>query len=279
MVGSEHAGKKAGSKLDINTADHTDNQRWLYTSSKTIQHKLSGLCMSIGETPPPSPPPTPAIPASPSLVVINDSIIATVDPEYLSLAYDTAAWLGIPWEGKGPVTAPNLQDPFLRRVVSHLAPARLRIGGGAGDCQLYMQPPANKTFLSDYCKSHKYYNYGVREKEFEALAEFIRATNLSLVFGLNDATRTKGGSWDPTNAALLLGLPSACEVDTFELGNEIRAGKLDKVPTAAEYGADFLTLAALIRQKCKDNSSRLPGVAGTDQDPGRDSSSFAGERY
>ena len=133
-IGAEHAGTKAGTKLDLNTFDHTDNMRWTYdTQTKTILHTRSGLCMSAGAAP--GPPPAPPVPASPSVVSVNDSVVGVVDPEYLSVAYDTAAWLGIPWEGKGPTTAPDLANQRLRTIVSHLAPARLRIGGGAGDCQ------------------------------------------------------------------------------------------------------------------------------------------------
>lgn len=147
-IGAEHAAA-AGSKVDINTFDSSDNMRWSYDADrKTVLHKHSGLCMDAGIGPGPAPPPAPPVPASPAVVSVNDSVVGVVDPEYLSVAYDTAAWLGIPWEGKGPTTPPDLADPRLRAVVSHLAPARLRIGGGAGDCQTYLHPPMNSTYRS-----------------------------------------------------------------------------------------------------------------------------------
>ena len=159
-VGAEHADTKPGSKCDIDKWDSTDNQRWNVSSSHTIVHKLSGLCLSTnGASPQPSPAP-PSVPISPSTLTVGlDRVINVVDAEYVGVAYDTAAWLGIPWENQGATTAPDLADPYLIHVVSHLAPARLRVGGGAGDCQTYLRPPANSSFLSSYCKEKHYYNF------------------------------------------------------------------------------------------------------------------------
>ena len=271
-AGAEHARTTVGSRCDVDKWDKTDNQRWNHnTTSYVIVHELSGLCLSSGNgsTPQPSPSPPP-VPLSPSTVNVTlDRMVSVVDEEYAGVAYDTAAWLGIPWEGAGPVTAPDLDDPYLRKVVSHLAPARLRVGGGAGDCQTYLHPPANQTYLSAYCKGRKYYDYGVRAVELDKLVAFANATGLKLVFGLNAQQRQSTAvdgyhRWDSANAAKLLELPSACKVSAYELGNELRNGKLEgEPPTAAQYGHDYQTLAALLYEKC---GAEPPMAVGTAQD-------------
>jgi heparanase 1 len=270
-VGAEHADTNAGARCDVDKWDSTDNQRWRYNASAhVIVHKLSGRCLSTNASAAPLPPPTPPVPLSPSFVTVKlDRAIHTVDAEYVGVAYDTAAWLGIPWEGKGAVTAPDLADSYLRTVVSHLAPARLRVGGGAGDCQMYLHQPDNASFLSSYCKEKKYYDYGVRAAEFEQLAAFAKSVGLKLVFGLNAEQRQSTAvdgfhRWDPTNAAKLLDLPSACNISAYELGNELRHGKLAGTPPSpTQYGHDYQTLAALLRSKCGATSP--PMAVGTAQ--------------
>ena len=46
----------------------------------------------------------------------------------------------------------------------------------------------------------------------------------------------------------------------------MRSGKATHVPSATEYGRDFVALAALLRQKCGAGAAGVPRVAGTDQD-------------
>lgn len=270
-IGAEHSRIAVGTKLDINAHDDTANQQWSFNASTgLLQHALSGHCLSSSQPSPAPTPPAPPVPAGPATIRLDvNTVLSLVDDEYVSVAYDTAAWLGIPWEGKGPVTAPDLNNSYLRTVVAHFSPARLRVGGGAGDCLTYAHEPTNSTFLSRYCKGKHYYDYGIRESEFETLADFAKATNVSLIFGLNAGLRKSDGSWDPTDAAKLLSFPSGCNVFAYELGNELGKSKTtnDIYPSPTQYGQDFQILKNLIRSKCASSGRAMPTLAGTDEDP------------
>jgi hypothetical protein len=120
-----------------------------------------------------------------SVTVDVSKTIFRVAPQFVSFNFDTSFYRSI-----------HLGDKSLRLLASALAPAHLRVGGTQGDYDIYLMgdhadlscsklPPP----MTDYrCKT-------VTTANFQSLVEFVEATNLTLVYGLNDMygrpTKTK----------------------------------------------------------------------------------------
>eukprot|EP00756_Hemistasia_phaeocysticola_P063025 Hpha_TRINITY_DN6495_c0_g2::TRINITY_DN6495_c0_g2_i1::g.73::m.73/K07964/HPSE; heparanase len=182
------------------------------------------------------------------LVVVVDATTITVDVD-APVATTAPSFVGVNIDAASLYQGARLDftDPHLRALACRIGAegaerATLRIGGSAADDL--------STFVNDTTHGQIFLN----EKYWDEIVAFVDECNLALAWDLNmrvgrnpDASRP----WDPQDARRLLGRATGKGqgIWALQLGNEpghwLTRDKQGH-PTAAEHGADFLALAALL---------------------------------
>lgn len=162
--------------------------------------------------------------------VDTSKLVAMMSPNYIAFGWEMYGMLGILNQG-------HLTDPRFILAASHLSPATIRVGGITGDWVRYTQIPNQP---ETYWPTQ---DTNLSMPMFDTLTNFMAASNLSLLFMLNelygrDCNTTKPGtsqpdwctgSWDTSNVQAFLtylhdtgrvGGPSN-PLYAFELGNEL----------------------------------------------------------
>ena len=204
---------------------------------------LFALCLlwacSGSDEPGPNPDETTRMPEGIRVPVAIDPArpSGTLDERYLGYALDTAQFSGGYWwrqgsEQRQPEETPNLESPKLRRLVSYLAPSRLRIGGtdcdGAyfcpeeGDCEL--PPSYAEAFRDDEDRLETFLTH----EDVRRAADFAAAVGARIMFCVNMGSGPRDpqtGVWTPDNARRLIryarSLPRGDVFDIWEPGNEV----------------------------------------------------------
>ena len=132
--------------------------------------------------------------------------LATVDERYLSFALDTAQLVGGKWwdksakptTGRGQANVPpfDFENPRLIKLTRALAPAFFRVGGSEADLVAY-QFPGNEPK-----SGRRGFESTLTAKRWDALNEFVRATDTALAFTLNAGPGTLPAENRPEGRAL-----------------------------------------------------------------------------
>lgn len=217
----------------------------------------------------------------------DQSPLATLEPDYLSLTIDTSLLLGGNWWGpsKGLVDGVsvdrveplNLDDKRLLAYAKALAPAMLRIGGTEADHVRYKsgskaalelgligeddltdnagEPEGNGTVRAETAPDAKEYRLSLGKGLWKRIHHFVDKSGFRLFFTVaaGPSDRDASGAWNEDNLARLAaysvkkGLPVAA----WELGNEVNAFAfihgLSKRVSPAQYGRDFARFGNVLR--------------------------------
>ncbi|MFN7956552.1 MAG: hypothetical protein U0610_32900 [bacterium] len=186
------------------------------------------------------------------LRVDGSTPIAHVSERFLSFAVDTAEALGgVFWDPAGsgeevPVPVYDFGRPRLRRLVSELSPAMLRIGGTAADYVFYdlgavpvaSPPPPYRLVLT--------------RTIWEGIASFARDLDLEILFTLDAGPGARDAllAWNPTNARDFVSYVAARgdPVTVWELGNEINGYPIEHFirVDGRQYARDVAAARALV---------------------------------
>ncbi len=202
-----------------------------------------------------------------------------LDERYLGFAFDTAQFTGGFWWSSSsgelvPEPMPDLESPKLRKLVSHLAPSRMRIGGTdadaayfcpeEGECEL---PPAYQNTFRDGENERP----GVLTHEsLRRAADFAEAVGARITFCVNMGPGPRDpetGQWTPENAQALIrfarSLPNGDLFDVWEPGNEVNILNYEfNMPVLLVPGffaQDLSLFASLVRQEAPTASVAAPG--------------------
>ena len=139
-----------------------------------------------------------------------------VSPQYLSVTID-AGQISYDWR------IINFTSPRVINMARALSPALLRIGGTSQDFVIFSEDSLHKPD-NDNRKSSGLLrsNFTMNISEWTAINEFVRLVGWDIIFGLNVLLRQHwpNGSWDSTNAELLMDYTSAKGYTVnWELGN------------------------------------------------------------
>lgn len=176
----------------------------------------------------------------------SDPLLFEVNEKFLSVALDCS-------NIEGRFSDFNLTDPYLTKLVNHLAPMYFRVGGTYADRIVFSQSEnvglgeSDITFLaSDYLKVHQFtQNAGVR-----------------LIFDLNSLLRNEDGSWNSENAEEMIKFSSdnGLELD-WELGNEpdLYSSIYSTSVDASQLAEDYHSLRTILNKYEIYQSSFLIG--------------------
>ena len=149
-------------------------------------------------------------------VIDTSAVLSRTAADFLSFNIDAAELVGaggrvFPWS-----------SPWLAKLTAHLAPAKLRVGGGA--------------------QSHTNYHDAAILKQIGEIVAFKAAANVSLVWGTAPCGAKKHGACDMANAKALLDSEPAAAIDEWEYGNEP-----GPQGDAAELARNFLAFSKLLQ--------------------------------
>jgi hypothetical protein len=145
-----------------------------------------------------------------------------------------------------------------RTLVSHLAPAVIRIGGTAVDASYYFPDTPYLVGEVNDCASCGYGASAIGEDMLSTIFDFIAATDMSLLWDLNgEMARVGTGPWLPdfnfTAQAVFLDSKYGGRVDyAYSVGNEPDLWKINKV-SVPQLARDAVTLK---RELAKYNIGR-----------------------
>ena len=145
----------------------------------------------------------------------TSAVLSRTAADYLSFNIDAAELAAgkrapFPWS-----------SPSLAKLTAHLAPAKLRVGGGA--------------------QSHTKYDAATL-KQIGEIAAFKAAANVSLVWGTAPCGAKRHGACDMANAKALLDSEPGAAIDEWEYGNEP-----GPQGDAAELARNFLAFSKLLQ--------------------------------
>ncbi|GLV35833.1 hypothetical protein CBL_01015 [Carabus blaptoides fortunei] len=193
-----------------------------------------------------------------------------ISKKFLSVALDTAV-IADNFEGF------NMSNPRFLKMVTHLSPGYLRIGGNMAD-RLYFVVTAEhdrnnagyKTALDggecayeELAKCDMNFpNFTMTAHQWTQLNEFARRVHTKILFDLNCLTRNTDGSWNADNARELITYShrKAYDID-WQLGNEPDAFKhvFNIAVNASQLAKDFATLRTLLNTFPRYKNSLLVG--------------------
>ena len=175
------------------------------------------------------PPPTP--PAATFIVNGTGDSLPPLDPRFVSVGIESFEWL---------FDQPALDSKMLQGVLRNLSPAFLRVGGTTSDYMHWVDGPENSP-------RHPYPLDGVNTvnaASFDALIQFCRRANVSLIYDLNElyGRRSGKGSWDLSGAIELLQHAKSSgavypegPLFALELGNELQHGPISERTIGDDY--------------------------------------------
>ncbi|ENN78583.1 heparanase [Dendroctonus ponderosae] len=177
----------------------------------------------------------------------RDTALSVVSEKFLSVALDCSSI-------ESRYASFNLSDPYLTRLVAHLAPMYFRIGGTYADRIVFAREDqterlqaADITFLSsDYLR----------------LYQFTQNAGVSLIFDLNSLLRNDDGSWNSENAREMIAFSSEHQMQLdWELGNEpdLYQYIYETNVAASQLAADYQTLRDILDEFEIYKSANLVG--------------------
>lgn len=194
----------------------------------------------------------------------------TISKKFLSVALDTAV-VADNFEGF------NMTNPRLLKLVTHLSPGYLRIGGNMAD-RLYFAETAqpNRTYTGSKtpldggeCAYEEltdcgmdFPNFTMTENQWTQLNDFAVKVGTKILFDLNCLIRNKDGSWNADNARELIAFSQRKGYDIdWQLGNEPDAFKhvFNYGVNATQLAKDFATLRQLLNTFPRYKNSLLVG--------------------
>ena len=205
-----------------------------------------------------------------SIAVDGTAAVAEVSERFLSFAVDSAQAAGgyfwdadasVGTEGTKRVEPYDFNRPRLRRMVTELAPAYLRIGGTAAD-RLYYDLSA-----APVATPPEGYEEVLTADIWDGIADFARELDLEIFFTLNAGTgpRDADNVWTADNARALLEYSATNQVPVavWELGNEVNAYPLllGLYLTGADFAADAHVARALVDDTQVDGLLAAPSSA------------------
>ncbi len=202
-----------------------------------------------------------------------------LDERYLGFALDTAQFTGGRWWKQGadsrqPVETPDLESLKLRKLVSYLAPSRMRVGGtdcdGAyfcpeeGDCEL--PDRYREAFRDEEDRQATFFTH----EDIRRIADFASTVGTEVMFCLNVGPGPRDprtGLWTPDNAELLVryatSLPGGDCFRVWEPGNEVNFLSFHfhtpKDVTPDLFAEDLKTFRALVDRAAPGGRVAAPG--------------------
>ncbi|KAJ8940371.1 hypothetical protein NQ318_015764 [Aromia moschata] len=164
----------------------------------------------------------------------------------------------------------NMTDPKLIKMIGHLSPAFLRVGGTLGD-KLCFAPDlieSDKNVENFYERLNEYEdlrfapNFTMTGTQWLKLTNLAEKAKLDIFFGLNALRRFPNGTWDYRNAESLISFSSEHKLNVnWELGNEpnIFYHKFNKEVSPTQMAKDFATLRSILKKYQIHNQSLLVG--------------------
>lgn len=205
--------------------------------------------------------------------------VGNLDERYLGFAFDTAQFTGGYWWSSSsgelvPEPTPDLESPKLRRLVSYLAPSRMRIGGTDADAA-YFCPEEGECELSasyrDTFQDKENERPGVlTHEDLRRAADFAEAVGARISFCINMGPGPRdpaSGRWTPENAEALIrfarSLPNGDLFDVWEPGNEVNILNYEFLMPVllvpAFFAGDLALFASLVRQEAPATLIAAPG--------------------
>lgn len=208
---------------------------------------------------------------SATLTVDGSAPLAEVDPEFVSMAVDTAQVVGGTfWDpeaemrglvGGAQVPPYDFSRERIRNLARALAPAYLRIGGSDADLAYFD--------LSDtpVDEAPEGYEWVFTREQWDGLHAFLDDVGFRLLLTLNlgPGPRASDGEWDPAQARMIMehSVAESQPVAVWELGNEPNGFPglhgLEFSPSVENHIRAFQTLAALRDEV--DPTARVAGIA------------------
>jgi heparanase 1 len=203
----------------------------------------------------------------------------TLDQRYLGFAFDTAQFTGGYWWSSSsgelvPEPTPDLESPKLRKLVSFLAPSRMRIGGTDADAA-YFCPEEGECELPaayrDTFQDSENERPGVlTQEDLRRAADFAEAVGARITFCVNMGPGPRDphtGRWTPENAEALIrfakSLPNRDLFDVWEPGNEVNILNYEFVMPVllvpAFFAGDLALFASLARREAPGALIAAPG--------------------
>ncbi|KAF7287929.1 hypothetical protein GWI33_000271 [Rhynchophorus ferrugineus] len=154
----------------------------------------------------------------------------------------------------------NMSDPVLIKMIQHLSPAYLRIGGNQADQIVFSEGPVINT------SGEIFRNYTLSGDDWLQLYALSQNANISIIYDLNALLRFENGTWDYQNAIEMIEFSEKnnLKVD-WELGNEPNSyrHKFNKYVNATQLGFDYITLRDVLNKTQLYKNSYLIGPSTT----------------
>eukprot|EP01084_Bolivina_argentea_P202338 345734_1 len=137
-----------------------------------------------------------------SLIVYTNATTFKIDKDFLSADLDASLWNH--YENGYPL----LESSSLKLYATYFQPSLLRFSGTSADALCYtMKQTDNKlSYTNNNNKGFNNCQKYMNQSEFDSLLHFANDTGFSdgIIFGLNALQRYDNGSWNSTNAEILL---------------------------------------------------------------------------
>ena len=147
---------------------------------------------------------------SPSVnnILVNlTKAVTEVSNQYLSVTIDACAI----WENWVII---NFTSPSVINMAKGLYPAMLRLGGTPENFVIFKPnqnlpvkkrgSQSNTTGVLVNCYPEKFVNFTMNTAQWDAVNEFVKATGLEFIYGLNILFRTPDGAWNYSNPEELM---------------------------------------------------------------------------
>lgn len=195
-----------------------------------------------------------------------EPIISKIDTKFLSLGLDTSVI-------QNGFKKFNMSNPKLIKMISHLSPANLRVGGNMADRLIFMPSKndsnnnlkysePNPESSDEYCNYVSTQNFSMYGQDWLMLNNLTRKTNLDMIFDLNALRRLSNDSWDSRNAEVLINFSNKYRLNLdWQLGNEPNSfrHKFNYEVNASQLASDFLKLKKILKKYKRYGSSLLIG--------------------
>ncbi|KAK9876527.1 hypothetical protein WA026_013901 [Henosepilachna vigintioctopunctata] len=170
----------------------------------------------------------------------------------------------------------NMSDPKLVKIIGHLSPAYLRVGGNMADCLIFQSNNKRSlkenigekidggdcSYSNDYCQYQVLPNFTMNGIDWLNLNNLTRNAKLDMIFDLNVLRRFPNNSWNPENAKQLIEFSNRHNLDiSWQLGNEPNAFRhqFNRAVNATQLAMDFQVLKKILNKYRRYEKSLLIG--------------------
>ncbi|XP_066252381.1 heparanase-like isoform X2 [Euwallacea similis] len=165
----------------------------------------------------------------------EDEASYVVDENYLSLGLDST----VITDG---FTHFNMSDGNLIKMIKHLSPSYLRVGGNQADQIVFSRTEVSrKENTSDV--------YVLTASDWTKLYHLSKKANVTIIYDLNSLLRYDNGTWSSENAREMLEFSQENNFSVnWELGNEPNSypKKFNTLVNASQLGIDYIFLRELL---------------------------------